>query len=63
MDESDILQTARLLIAEYGLAARSQAAFRADKAFLQGSIEGEETWKRVAAAIHELQSGPNESQG
>jgi hypothetical protein len=61
MDESDILQTAKLLIAEYGLAARSQAAFRADKAFLQGSIEGEETWKRVIAAIRELQGSQDQS--
>jgi hypothetical protein len=61
MDESDILQTAKLLIAEYGLAARSQAAFRADKAFLQGSIEGEETWKRVIAAIRELQGSQDQT--
>jgi hypothetical protein len=56
MSDTDILHTAQMLIDEFGVAAESQAAFRADKAFLQGSVEGEQIWKQVLAAIREIRS-------
>jgi hypothetical protein len=56
MDQTDILHTARLMIEEYGVGAESQAALRADKAFLEGAVEIEENWKRVIAAIRTLRS-------
>jgi len=58
MDQADILQTAQLLIAQYGVLAESQAALEADKAFLAGNIELEETWKRIRAAISDLRNAP-----
>jgi hypothetical protein len=53
MDEIDITRTARLMIEQYGVGAESQAALNADKAFLGGNIELEQTWKRVIAAIRQ----------
>ena len=58
MDEIDINQTATLMIEQYGVAAESQAKLKADKAFLDGNVELEEIWKRVAAAIRQLRAGP-----
>jgi hypothetical protein len=54
MDESDISRTAKLMIEQYGVRAESEAALRADKAFLDGNIELDQTWKRVVAAIRDL---------
>ena len=51
MDETDITRTAKLMIEQYGTQAESQAALKADKAFLEGNVELEQTWKRVVAAI------------
>ena len=51
MDQSDITQTAKLMIEQHGVAAESQAALEADKAFLAGKTEVEENWKRIRAAI------------
>jgi hypothetical protein len=56
MDEMDVLQTANLMIEQYGVAAESQAALRVDKAFLADDVELEQTWKRVVAAIATLRS-------
>ena len=56
MDEADVLQTAKLMIDEYGVAAESQAALRVDKAFLDDDIELEQTWKRIVAAIRSLRA-------
>jgi hypothetical protein len=56
MDEIDVLHTAKLMIEQYGVAAESQAILRADKAFLDGAIEVEQTWKRVIAAIRGLRA-------
>lgn len=56
MDEMDVLQTANLMIEQYGVAAESQAALRVDKAFLADDVELEQTWKRVVAATATLRS-------
>jgi hypothetical protein len=56
MDEADIVHTAKLMIEQYGVEAESQAALRADKAFLDGAVEMEQSWKRVIAAIRTLRS-------
>ena len=57
MDEIDVIQTALLMIEQYGVAAESQAALNADKAFLDGNIELEQTWKRISAAIRQMRTG------
>jgi len=54
MDEADVLQTARLMVEQFGLGAESQAVLRVDKAFLDGDVELEQTWKRVVAIIRTL---------
>lgn len=54
MDEMDVLQTANLMVEQYGVAAEYQAALRVDKAFLASDVELEQTWKRVVAAITTL---------
>jgi hypothetical protein len=54
MNEADILQTAKMMLEQYGTDAEAQAAKRADRALLQGSIEGEQIWQRVVAAILEM---------
>jgi hypothetical protein len=56
MDQTDILRTARLMIEQHGVAAESQATLEADKAFLSGNTELEQTWKRVMAAIADLRT-------
>lgn len=56
MDEIDVLHTAKLMVEQYGVAAELQAALRVDKAFLDGDVELEQTWKRVVAAIRTLRS-------
>ena len=56
MNEADILDTAKLMIAEHGAEAAAHAARRADRALLQGSVEGEQIWRRVIAVILELQA-------
>ena len=57
MDEIDVKQTAMLMIEQYGVAAESQASLNADKAFLDGNVELEQTWKRVFAAIRQIRTG------
>ena len=56
MDEIDVIRTAKLMIEQYGVAAESQAALNADKAFLDGNVELEQTWKRVIAAIRQARA-------
>ena len=56
MDEIDVLRTAKLMLEQFGVGAESQAALRVDKAFLDGDIELEQTWKRVVAAIRTLRA-------
>jgi hypothetical protein len=56
MDEIDVLHTAKLMVEQYGVEAESQAILRADKAFLDGDIELEQTWKRVIAAVRGLRA-------
>lgn len=59
MNEADILQTAKVMLEQYGTDAEAQAAKRADRALVQGSIEGEQIWQRVVAAILEMRAaGP-----
>jgi hypothetical protein len=57
VDEIDIARTAKLMAEQYGVGAESQAKLQADKAFLEGNIELEETWNRVIAAIRQARVG------
>lgn len=54
--EIDVWRTAHLLIKQHGEDAAVQAAFRADALFAKGDLDGYSVWKRIVAAINDLQS-------
>jgi hypothetical protein len=55
LDEVDTLRSANLLISQHGTNAAVQAAMRADALLAQGDVEGALIWKRIVAAIEELE--------
>ncbi len=55
VSELDIYRTAGVLIREHGENAALEAAILADKMLEQGSLDGQRIWKRILAAINELQ--------
>jgi hypothetical protein len=54
MEDIDIWRAAEQMRKLYGADAAIHAAMRADKLMDQGDIEGFEMWKRVVAALNEL---------
>jgi hypothetical protein len=53
--EIDIWRTASLLIKAHGENAWAEAAGQADDMIAKGDTEGEAVWKRVLAAIRDMQ--------
>jgi len=53
--DRDIWATANLVIRSHGENAWLHAAQRADELLTNGDVEGASTWKRVLAAIRQLQ--------
>jgi hypothetical protein len=53
----DIYRTANVLIREHGEDAVLEAAQRADAMLEKGSLDGQRVWKRVLAAVEEIQRG------
>jgi hypothetical protein len=53
-EDIDIWRAAEQMRKLYGADAAIHSAMRADKLMDQGDIEGFDMWKRVAAAINEL---------
>ena len=53
--ELDIYRTANVLIREHGEDAALEAAQRADAMLETGSLDGQRVWKRVLAAVKEIQ--------
>jgi len=51
----DIYRTASVLIREHGEDAALEAAQRADAMPEKGSLDGQRVWKRVLAAVKEIQ--------
>ncbi len=51
----DIYRTANVLIREHGEDAALEAAERADAMLETGSLDGLRVWKRVLAAVKEIQ--------
>ena len=51
----DIYRTASVLIREHGEDASLEAAQRADAMLDRGSVDGQRVWKRVLAAVREIQ--------
>ena len=59
MDDLDIWRSAKALIDSYGDDATIHAAMRADALLAQGDMDGAGTWRRVLAAMMELENtGP-----
>ena len=51
----DIYRSAQVLIDQHGEDAAIHAAMRADEMLKAGNIESQAVWKRVLAAVDELQ--------
>ncbi len=51
----DIFRTASVLIREHGEEADLEAAQRADSFLDAGDLDGQRVWKRVLAAVKEIQ--------
>ena len=51
----DIYRTAYVLVKHYGEDAAIEAAQRADAMLEKGSVDGQRVWKRVLAAVMEIQ--------
>ena len=51
----DIFRTANVLIREHGEDAALEAAQRADAMLEKGCLAGQRVWKRVLAAVKEIQ--------
>ena len=55
MDDRDIWRSAKRLIDLYGDDASIRAARRADELLAKGDLDGAGTWRRVLAAVKELE--------
>jgi len=51
----DIYRTANVLVKHNGEDAALEAALRADAMLEKGSLDGQRVWKRVLAAVKEIQ--------
>ena len=51
----DIFRTANVLVKHYGEDTALEAAQRADIMLEKGAIDGQRVWKRVLAAVKEIQ--------
>ena len=54
-EEVDIWRAANLLVKRHGADAAAAAAQRADELLAEGDTEGQRVWKRILAAVQELQ--------
>jgi len=55
IDDPDIFQAAKLMIDQHGEEAASFASARADELLQGGDIDGAMVWRRILAAVDELQ--------
>ncbi|WP_422366429.1 hypothetical protein [Pelagibius sp.] len=55
ISDIDIYRSASILIREHGKDAGLEAASRADALMEKGDVDGQRTWKRILAAVEELQ--------
>ena len=54
-EEIDIWRAAHLLVKRHGADGLIVAAERADELLASGDMDGERIWKRIGAAVRELQ--------
>ena len=55
VSDKDVWQSAQALIKQHGEDAHIHAAMKADELLEKGDVEGQAIWKRVIAAVNELQ--------
>ncbi len=55
ISDLDIYRSAAVLIREHGKGAAVEAASRADAMLEKGDFDGQKVWKRILAAVQELQ--------
>jgi hypothetical protein len=55
IDDHDLWQAAQLMIKRHGEDALVVAAQRADELFEEGDLDGAAVWRRITAAIEDLQ--------
>jgi hypothetical protein len=55
IDDPDIFRAAKLLIDQHRDDAALQAAQRADELLEDGDVDGSAAWRRILAAVEELQ--------
>ena len=61
VDDPDIFRAAKLIIDQHGVEAATYAADRADLLLEESDPEGSAVWRRILAAIEELQRGRREA--
>jgi hypothetical protein len=61
-EDPDIFRAAKLIIDQHGTEAANFAAGRADLLLEDGDLEGSAVWRRILAAIEELQRGRREDE-
>jgi hypothetical protein len=62
IDEPDIFRAAKLVVDQCGEEAARFAAAHADDLLEKGDIGGALVWRRILAAIKDLQRGPREDE-
>ena len=55
IDDHDLWRAAQLMIKRHGEDAPVVAAQRADELFEEGDLDGAAVWRRITAAIEDLQ--------
>lgn len=56
ISDLDIYRSANAMISQYGSNAALETAQRADALMEKGDIEGQRVWRRILAAVNELQN-------
>jgi len=62
IDDPDIFQAAKLMIDQHGEEAARFASARADELLQGGDLDGAMVWRRILAAVDELQRGRREGE-
>ena len=62
IDDPDIFQAAKLMIDQHGEEAAWFTSARADELLHGGDIDGAMVWRRILAAVDELQRGRREGE-
>jgi hypothetical protein len=62
IDDPDMFRAAKLMIDQHGEDAEARASLRADQLLAERDVQGSAVWRRILAAIVELQRGRRENE-